>query len=210
MVKKKPRRGGGNGNGAPKLEEADPEKFQAVKTALEAGKTTAEIIAEHDVSPRTLSRIRVDYADTMPAPRTGRIEERDPEKFQEICKALTAQVPVNIIASELSVAVVTVSRIKREYGAQFPEWKSATSSSLAWNVALLAESMRKDLKEGKLPPTSKALALGICSQNAQLLAGQATSITETRNIPAVKTVNSALDALEIFDAEVVSEETKKN
>lgn len=210
MAKKKPRRGGGNGNGAPKLEEADPEKFQAVKAALEAGQTTREIIEAHDVSTRTLSRIRADYADTMPTPLTGKIEDRYPEKFQEICKALTAQVPINIIAAELGVAISTVSRIKREYSAQFPEWKQAASASLAWNSILLAESMRQDLKEGKLPPTAKAFALGVSTQNAQLLAGQATSITETRNTPAVKTVNSALDALEIFDAEVVSEETKKN
>jgi len=204
------KRGGGHGKGAPKLEEADPEKFATVKAALEAGTTVKEIVATHDVSTRTLSRIRADYPDKMPGVPGMKLEERDPEKFKEICQALTAQVPINIIAEELGTSPTTVSRIRREYGAQFPEWRTAASSSLAWNVTLLAESMRDDIRSGKITPGQKAFALSVSGQNAQLLAGQATTISETRNSPAIKQVNSALEALEVLDAEIIEEEAKKD
>lgn len=204
------RRGGGHGKGAPKLEDANPEKFAAIRADLEAGKTTREIVATHEVSTRTISRIRSDYADAMPSPPSQRLEERDPEKFELICKGLTAQMPVNMLSAELGVHANTIHRIRREYANQFPEWRTAASSSLAFNSMLLAESIRKDVLEGKISPGQKAFALSVSAQNAQLLAGQATSISETRNSPAIKQVNSALDALEVLDAEVVEEEDTKD
>ena len=204
------KRGGGTGKGAPKIEQADPEKFEAVKAALESGETVKALVAQYDVSPQTLARIRSDYPENMPAPLSQRLEERDPAKFKEICKALTAQVPIRIISSELGIHENTVSRIKREYSNQFPEWRSAASSSLAWNVSLLAESIRDDIRTGKITPAQKAFSLQVASQNAQLLAGQATTITATQNSPAIKQVNSALDALEILDAEIVEEKDAKD
>lgn len=203
-------RGGGNGGGAPRLEEADPERFALIKAGLEAGQTVRELSATHDVSVRTLARIRKEYPENMPPTPTQRLEERDPQMFDRICQALTAQVPMNIIAADLEVSPATVSRIKREYASQHPEWRHAASASLAWNSMLLAESMRRDVLEDKITPGQKAFALSVSAQNAQLLAGQATTISETRNSPAIKQVNSALEALEVLDAEIIEEEVKKD
>jgi len=195
-----------------KLEQSSPEEFQQVVELLKDGKTHKEITAEMGVCGKVISRIYHTYKQEygFPDHKTMTIEERDPEKFNQICMAFTAGYTPEMISERFKISADTARRIRATHGHKFPEWQTAAACSLKHLSLQLARSLSEDVEQDRLSPNSKAFAISVMAEKSMLLQGQATSITETVNSSRVTTVNDALKSLDVIDAEVVTEEKIEN
>ena len=84
-----------------------------------------------------------------------------PSSYSEICNLLIKGKTIHQICAQTKVSDYTIKGIKKHIRDQIPDWKKNISRRMEEVITELVDSLESDLRNDRLSPDRKAIAIGI-------------------------------------------------
>lgn len=89
--------------------------------------------------------------------------------YSKICTLLIEGETIHMISLQTGISDYTIKGIKRRIADQIPDWKKNTTGRMERLITELLDSLSDDLKNNRLSPDRKAIAIGILTDKREKL-----------------------------------------
>lgn len=89
--------------------------------------------------------------------------------YSKICALLIEGETIHMISVQTGISDYTIKGIKSRIADQIPDWKKNTTGRMERLITELLDSLSDDLKNNRLSPDRKAIAIGILTDKREKL-----------------------------------------
>jgi|TARA_A100001037_G_scaffold262802_1_gene252648 hypothetical protein len=111
-------------------------------------------------------------AKVFKSPDRGPGRQMSDEAYNALCHDLIEGKTIVAACVDHKLAKSTVQAIRESIRDEIPSWKERTSAKLGELITDLADSLAKDLRDGRLSPDRKSISLGILADKKFALDGE--------------------------------------
>lgn len=102
-------------------------------------------------------------------PSSGPGSSLTSNSYSEICRLLIEGNTIHKIQTQTGISDYTIKGIKSRIADQIPDWKKNTTGRMERLITELLDSLSDDLKNNRLSPDRKAIAIGILTDKREKL-----------------------------------------